>query len=278
MKIAGTVIWYNPGEEHVENIKSYIDYIDELYIIDNSDKDNKLLAERLNDPKIKYFFNGRNLGIAKALNLGCEKAFRNDYTWILTMDQDSSFPCEKIKNYFEDFDAIQNNSIGIISPYHVLKNDIIKTDEKESFTEIDNVMTSGNLLNLRIWEKVGKFDESLFIDEVDSDICYKIIEKGYKIIQLNKIKMFHELGKLEKRNFFMKKISVFNHNYIRKYYIIRNKCYMWKKYKKYRKRYSYYILNDFFKVIFYEKDKLRKLKYMFRGIKDFFKNKMGEVN
>ena len=41
---------------------------------------------------------------------------------------------------------------------------------------------------------------------------------------------------------------------------------------------NYYILNDFFKVIFYEKDKLRKLKYMFKGITDFMKNKMGELD
>ena len=43
-------------------------------------------------------------------------------------------------------------------------------------------------------------------------------------------------------------------------------------------RYGYYILNDFFRVIFYEKDKVRKLKYMFKGIRDFFQNKMGELN
>ena len=108
--------------------------------------------------------------------------------------------------------------------------------------------------------------------------CFRIIESGYKVIQLNKIQMFHELGNLEKRNFFTRKISVLNHNHIRKYYIMRNKFYMLKKYKKYRSRYIYYILNDFFKVIFYEKDKLRKLKYMFKGITDFMKNKMGELD
>ena len=59
---------------------------------------------------------------------------------------------------------------------------------------------------------------------------------------------------------------------------MRNKFYMLKKYKKYRSRYIYYILNDFFKVIFYEKDKLRKLKYMFKGIADFMKSKMGELD
>ena len=53
---------------------------------------------------------------------------------------------------------------------------------------------------------------------------------------------------------------------------------MFKNYRRYRMRYIYYILNDFFKVIVYEKDKVRKLKYMFKGIKDFFQNKMGELN
>ena len=278
MKISATVIWYNPDNENIKNIKTYIDYVEKIYIIDNSKLNNKNLSNILNDSKVEYVYNGKNLGIAKALNLACRKARDENFDWILTMDQDSSFTLENIKEYFRIFKKIQNDNIGILSPNHILKNDIIRIDESKMFTDTDHVMTSGNLLNLPVWEKVGKFDENLFIDEVDSEICFRIIENGYKIIQLNKIKMFHELGNLEKRNFFTRKISVLNHNYIRKYYIMRNKLYMFKKYKKYRIRYIYYILNDFFKVIFYEKDKLRKLRNMFRGIGDFFKNKMGELN
>ena len=278
MKIPATVIWYNPDDENIKNIRTYIDYVEKLYIIDNSKENNKKLADSLNNLKTEYIYNDKNLGIAKALNLACEKAANDNFEWILTIDQDSSFDSDSIKDYFRAFKKMTKNNVGIISPRHILKNDIDKfSDDKES-AEVDHVMTSGNLLNLKIWEEIGKFNENLFIDEVDSEICFRIIESGYKVIQLNKIRMFHELGNLEKRNFFTRKISVLNHNHIRKYYIMRNKFYMLKKYKKYRLRYIYYILNDFFKVIFYEKDKLRKLKYMFKGITDFMKNKMGELD
>lgn len=277
-KIPATVIWYNPDTENIENIKTYIDYVEKVYIIDNSMNNNKKLCSSLNNNKIEYVYNKKNLGIAKALNLACEKAISDGFKWILTMDQDSSFSSNDINEYFKFFDNIEKENTGIFSPKHILKNDINKIRDDKKFLEIDHVMTSGNLLNLSAWEKVGKFDENLFIDEVDSEICFRMIENDYKVIQMNRIKMFHELGSLEKRNFFTRKISVLNHNYIRKYYIMRNKFYMFKKYKKYRIRYVYYILNDFFKVIFYEKDKLRKLIYMFKGINDFFKNKMGELN
>lgn len=277
-KIPATVIWYNPDTENIENIKTYIDYVEKVYIIDNSMNNNKKLCSSLNNNKIEYVYNKKNLGIAKALNLACEKAISDGFKWILTMDQDSSFSSNDINEYFKSFDNIEKKNTGIFSPKHILKNDINKIRDDKKFLEIDHVMTSGNLLNLSAWEKIGRFDENLFIDEVDSEICFRMIENDYKVIQMNRIKMFHELGSLEKRNFFIKKISVLNHNYIRKYYIMRNKFYMFKKYKKYRIRYVYYILNDFFKVIFYEKDKLRKLRYMFKGINDFFKNKMGELN
>lgn len=278
MGIAAAVIWYNPDKNNILNIKSYIDYIEKLYIIDNSREDHQKLLKELENLKIDYIFNGKNLGIAKALNIACDKAKTGGYNWILTMDQDSSFNGKIIKQYLKIFRYTENKEVGIISPLHLLKNDIRKIDEKKIFIKTDNVMTSGNFLNLDIWEKIGKFDETLFIDEVDSDFCYRLTENKYKILQLNKIEMFHELGNLEKRRFFTKKISILNHNYIRKYYITRNRFYMLKKYKKYRKRYIYYILNDFFKVILYERDKKRKLTYMFRGMNDFFHNKMGELN
>ena len=277
-RIPATVIWYNPDNENIKNIRTYIDYVEKLYIIDNSKENNKKLADSLNNLKAEYIYNEKNLGIAKALNLACEKAANDNFEWILTMDQDSSFDSDSINAYFRAFEKMTKNNVGIISPRHILKNDIDKFSDVKESAEVDHVMTSGNLLNLKIWEEIGKFDENLFIDEVDSEICFRIIESGYKVIQLNKIRMFHELGNLQKRNFFTRKISVLNHNHIRKYYIMRNKFYMLKKYKKYRLRYIYYILNDFFKVIFYEKDKLRKLKYMFKGITDFMKNKMGELD
>ena len=92
MKISATVIWYNPGNENIGNIWTYLNYFEKLFIIDNSKNSNKELSKKLESTKVKYIYNeGKNLGISGALNLACEKAIKEGFSWILTMDQDSSF-------------------------------------------------------------------------------------------------------------------------------------------------------------------------------------------
>lgn len=186
MKISTTVIWYNPDNKNIENIKTYLNYFEKLFIIDNSQNNNKGLVEILESTKVEYIYNKeKNLGIASALNLVCEKSIKEGFSWILTMDQDSYFDSKNVEEYLKTFSQIENKNIGIVSPCHILKNDIVKMDEDKKFMDVDRVMTSGNLLNLSAWKKVGKFDENLFIDEVDNEMCYRMIEKGYQIKQLN---------------------------------------------------------------------------------------------
>ena len=79
MKIPATVIWYNPDNENIKNIRTYIDYVEKLYIIDNSKENNKKLADSLNNLKAEYIYNDKNLGIAKAWNLACEKAANDNF-------------------------------------------------------------------------------------------------------------------------------------------------------------------------------------------------------
>ena len=45
-KIPATVIWYNPDDENIKNIRTYIDYVEKLYIIDNSKENNKKLINK----------------------------------------------------------------------------------------------------------------------------------------------------------------------------------------------------------------------------------------
>ena len=92
MKISATVIWYNPDNENIKNINTYIDYFEKLFIIDNSKNSNKELAATLENSKVDYIYNnGKNLGISKALNLSCKRSKSEGFSWILTMEQDSSF-------------------------------------------------------------------------------------------------------------------------------------------------------------------------------------------
>lgn len=70
----------------------------------------------------------------------------------------------------------------------------------------------------------------MFIDEVDTEFCYRSQKAGYKIIEFPNVIMKHSLGDRTYHYFLGRKYNTLNHNAIRKYYITRNKIYMIKKY------------------------------------------------
>ena len=75
---------------------------------DNSFTDNSTLAaECLNS---LYIPNRSNMGIAKATNIGCQKALSDGFKWIMTMDQDSSWDFEELNKYLK---LINNDNLDI---------------------------------------------------------------------------------------------------------------------------------------------------------------------
>ena len=44
MKLAGVVVLYKKDKKVIQNITSYINEVDVLYLVDNSSKDNSLLV------------------------------------------------------------------------------------------------------------------------------------------------------------------------------------------------------------------------------------------
>lgn len=273
MRLCGVVVWYNPGIQEINNIKSYLHKLDKLFVVDNSIENNEQLLSNLeNSCTIEYISNGDNLGIAKALNIGCKNAIKQGYDWILTMDQDSEFEGMMIEKYINNVEDMieKDNSIAIFAPICCE----IK-DQKSGY--LNRVITSGNILNLSVYKNVNGFDDDLFIDEVDHDLCFKLIKKGYRIYQFVDIKLKHKLGDPKKIKILNKSFTVMNHNYIRKYYIVRNKCMIRKRYPEYTQHYTKYNIKDFIGVILGEEDKLRKIRYMLKGYIDYKKNKLGKL-
>lgn len=272
MKIAGVVVWYNPTEEDKQNIDSYIKELDKLYIYDNSANVNDYKKNK----KIEYIFNGNNDGIAKALNVGAENAIRDGYKWILTMDQDTIFESLKLKELKKHINESENN-VAIICPWLQTRLKIKKPQKK-----IDNpldVMTSGNLLNLDIYKIVGGFKNEYFIDGVDMEYCLRLKKFNYKIKRINTISIKHNLGNIEYKNFLHKQLLCMNHNYVGYYYRMRNYHYISDEYNDIAKDYCKSILKfraTVFCVLFYEKDKLRKLRALIDGYIDYKKNIKGK--
>ena len=273
LKISGVVILYNPDKNFNDNIKTYIDDIDILYVVDNSNKKNKIIDSK----KIKYIFNGDNLGIAKPLNEIANLSLEEGYDFLLTMDQDTSFNknvMNEMKKYILENDTSKD---GIVTVWHNTKLDVEKPKEKIDYPLTE--MTSGNLVNLKIWKEIKGYNEDYFIDGIDIDYCLKLKKNGYRVVRLNNIEIMHDLGDIKYHNFLGKTYLCTNHNYIRRYYISRNYNYIKKEYYDIAPDYCEplnHLKLRLFRIIMFENDKYRKIKNIFRGIKDYKKGITGK--
>jgi rhamnosyltransferase len=276
IKIAGVVILYYPDNNIKDNILSYLDDIGKLYVVDNTPhKNNKKLLP--NSKKIEYISNNENLGIATALNIGAKKATEDKFDFLLTMDSDSKFSKNNLSKMIQWLKDNKTDDIGLISPFHELGINQVKPKNKVDYQTIE--MTSGNIINLDIYQKIGGFKDWLFIDSVDFDYCFTIIGNGYKTVRLNNSILDHSLGNIKVDKFLGKDITHSNHSFIRRYYITRNSFYMNMMYrKKFPKECSKIMMEvrrDIIKIILLEKDKYRKLRNMIRGYIDYKKGITG---
>ena len=277
MKIAGIVTLYKQDVDVLDNIDSYINSIDKLYIVDNNDTDD--FKNQIDNSKIEYIPNYKNIGVATALNIGANKAIKEGYKWLLTMDQDSKFENnDDVSKMIEYLEKVDTSKLGLITPWHVINTGVKKQSEK-----IDNpleVMTSGTIINLDAYQEVGGFKDSYFIDDIDIEYCMNLNKHGYHIDRLNYIELKHDLGDIEVKHFLNRNFVCSNHNYIRRYYMVRNTFYLCDEYKDTFPEYCHFLKRglrgQLQNIILFEKDKFRKVRNMYRGYRDYKKKKVGK--
>lgn len=282
-RYSGVVVLFNPANDVVNNINSYINNLDKLYVIDNSELVNTSLVNNLKrNNKIKYISLCENKGLAYALNLGCKMSIEDGYDYVLTMDQDSCFKNEAVENIIN---FIENSN----THYAIVASNAISTyyDEtenkmKQAYTEITSnkecnwVMTSGSMMCLKDFNNTKGFDEQMFIAHIDIDICIQFHNNGEKIIKLESAKLFQQFGNSKPKKILWKTVHPSYASSVRTYYLFRNQKYLEKKYGKDIKGYIGVSLWKFIvKITLFEDEKIQKYKLMIRGLKDAKRGLMG---
>ena len=80
MNIAGVVILYNPDENVINNIKSYLEELDCLYVFDNTETANEILVEKIKClPRVRYISFCENKGISFALNTVLSAVYTGEF-------------------------------------------------------------------------------------------------------------------------------------------------------------------------------------------------------
>lgn len=279
--VAGVVVLYHPGVTVLENIRSYSKSIKKLYVIDNTEQPSEETSKALygETSNIEYIAFKQNLGIATALNFAAVKASGEGYEWLLTMDQDSCASKDMVKRLLKGCETLTEEKIGIIAPKYLQQKDDVN-NVSSGLEEVDVTITSGNLLNLKAFRIAGPFREDFFIDYVDHEYCLRLKLHGFKIIINKGVILNHALGATKRHAIMRFPMISSHHNFIRRYYITRNRLAVLKEYKdRFPKYYSFeraFFFKETLKILFFEDDKFRKVKSIIQGYLDFKRNRFGK--
>lgn len=271
-RIMTGIITYNPDIDRLrQNLSTITGQTDSIIVVDNGSYNVSQIRELTGDSLISL---GENRGVAYALRLIMDLARKNGYDWVLTIDQDSVAD----RNLVKEYRKYMADDIGAMTCL-IRDRNYPEIEYEHPCTEVQDIdwcITSGCLMNVKAYEKTPGYDEKMFIDCVDIDICYSLAEAGYRIIRIPYEGLLHEIGKAKRLTFLGKKTQVFNHPAWRRYYVNRNTIYLAKKHPEHGTvantvgRCLYHTLITFI----YEDQKMKKLKENIRGIHDGIRGKM----
>ncbi|MBO4456711.1 MAG: glycosyltransferase family 2 protein [Butyrivibrio sp.] len=269
------IITYNPDISRLKlNLEAILPQVDCVVIVDNhSGNIGEIAFIAKTDNRIMLLRNRKNRGVAKALNQIMGFADQNHAEWVLTLDQDSVAACGLIEQYVK---YTRFSKIGMMSCLVRDRNaeGLVDGSEKAAgrsrYTVVKQCITSGCFTRVKAWKEAGGYDEKMFIDYVDFDLCTTLRERGYVIIRLNYEGLLHELGNRKVVRVLGMKHIAMNHPPMRKYYIVRNVIYHGKKHRK-----SVGILHEARVVLGFivltilsEPNKMKNAKAILRGIHD----------
>ncbi len=230
-RIVTIMVTYNPDIKTLSaSLDAILPQILKIIIIDNASEIDleKWLSLNYKESPISLYKNKSNLGIGTALNQGMQIARNINATHVVTLDQDSLPNQNMIFRLIEAYDLLSNKGekVAVVGPVYF----DLELNKKRPFITIkkDKIQRLYAPENLHAFEKIGGFDETLFIDHVDHEWCLRARSIGYKTFCAWKSLMFHHLGDVPIEVFWgFKKFT--HHNPLRVYYFFRNAILLFKR-------------------------------------------------
>ena len=232
--ISALITLYNPTTENKNNVLSISRQVDRVFACDNSSNDNSELFKDVPSSVI-YLPYQKNLGISMAFNtvLKNEKYWKdqNKDSWVLFFDQDSKIEDGHIEKLIKEFQHIKESGtdVGCLGPvyYDASSGRIEVPKAKQQVTEdsyvVSSIITSSMLTTYNVLYQIGFWNEDIFLDMADWDLCWRIQRCGKKSCLTNVITLHHTLGLGRKK---VGPISLKVTNPIREYYQIRDCLYL----------------------------------------------------
>lgn len=205
------IINYNGEKFQNDCIKSlfaqtYQDF--KIIVIDNGSTDNSMkLLEAFNDDRIIKIYNGDNFGVAKANNIGIKESVALGCTYTLLLNNDTVLEPKMLEYMVNKQELVASPKIYYYGTNKIwyfggkinkFKGTITHFYYQQEKYEINDYTTYAPtcclLINNRVFEKTGLFDEEYFLYYDDVDFCYQLEKNNIKIALVNDAVLYHKVS------------------------------------------------------------------------------------
>ena len=238
-RICSVTVAYNPNVTRLaEQVAALRGQVDAVFIVDNgSVPDAHHAISALRQEGVSILPVDRNEGVGAGLNRGIVEAQRRGFTHVLLLDHDS-VPAPDMVMVLRDslMTAQTSGRVAAVGPrvrdsrdghkfpfirFGWLHNRRLTCGTSTALVDCDFLITSGSFIPISVFEDVGTFDASLFVEYVDLDWCCRARAKGYSLHGVCATTLDHELGEQPRKVAGALRILV--HPPERMYYALRNR-------------------------------------------------------
>ena len=276
--VCAVVVTYRPDPVFPDRLARVRSQVGRVVVVDNgSSPPAREMLKKAAGPDVELILNDTNLGVASALNQGVGRARDRSFRWALTLDQDSvvePFLVEALLEACASFAARETVAV-VGSNYFDEKRGktlVSPSPALPPFLEQTTVITSGSLVSVDAYGRIGPFRDDFFIDHVDDEYCLRARAMGYKVILCRRPVIRHSIGSAESARIFGRGIWTSNHSAARRYYMLKNFTVLARAYWKAEPAWvAHRLLRHaafFMLMALFEEDKKAKIRNIARGIMD----------
>ena len=147
---------------------------------------------------------------------------------------------------------------------------------------LEAAMTSGSMLAVELFARIGYFKDELFIDGVDYEFSLRARAAGLLIAECPNALLEHSPGDPRVVSFRGRRLfQTANYSPQRRYYQERNKVWISRRYFRrfpvFCAKLFFFSLKDLMKILVAERDSARKARFFLRGLRDGVRERMGRL-
>lgn len=286
--IAALISVYYPSESVKDHVEAVASQVDRVFICDNSPVSNAAFFASVDlTEKLQYICFHENLGLSCAFNqiLTDERILWQDDDYVFFFDQDSQIEERHIEKMISVYADISKSGwdIGCLGPaYFNTSSGIVEVPKMkktlfDGVYAVSSIITSSMLCTYGNLRKIGFWNERIFLDMADWDLCWRMKASGKRCCMTEKVIFHHSVGSGEKT---IGPLKLRIGQPIREYYQVRECMYLFfRAYTplKYRIRFlSMLLVRAPLHLLFLDQRKLR-FHYMTKGFLDFFRGMRGAI-